>query len=290
MTPRVRTPVAEHRKLRQELRHARDTLDLTQKEVAEALDWSTSKLIRIEKGSVGISVTDLKALLLHYRVTDLEKVDQMVAMVRASKQSAWWNKYRDVHAPDFITFLGLEHSAIRIRQFQSMVAPGLLQSPAYIRELVKLGDSDEATIRRATDIRLKRQDLLADGGPELLFLLDESTLYRQVGDANVMREQLTKLRDVARSKRASIRIVPYSAGVHRGLKSSFEIMEMSAEPDDYTLILETPYKDQLFETASEETREFVEIFHGLEEIALAEDESLYRIEERLKEIPTDTKP
>src|SRR4051794_7678193 len=139
MAPRAETPVAEHRKLRQALRHARDSLNLTQKEVAEALDWSTSKLIRIEKGTVGISVTDLKALLLHYRVTDLDEVDRMVAMVRASKMSAWWHEYRDAYSQDFITFLGLEASAVRIRQFQSVVAPGLLQTPGYIRELVKLG-------------------------------------------------------------------------------------------------------------------------------------------------------
>jgi transcriptional regulator with XRE-family HTH domain len=287
MTPRSETPEAEHRRLRVALRHARDALNLTQKEVAEALDWSTSKLIRIEKGAVGVSVTDLKALLLHYRVTEADEVDRMVSMVRASKKSAWWQEYRDLYPQDYITYLSLESSAIRIRQFQGLVVPGLLQSPGYIQQLMTLGNPGEEVVQRAFNIRVRRQTLLSDNGPELFFILDESTLYRQVGDTAVMREQLTKLRDVARSRRASIRIMPYSAGVHRGMKGSFAILEMSADPDDYTLLLEQPYKDHLIETASDETHEFVEIFHELEKIALSTSESRRRIDDRLKELEKD---
>lgn len=284
MTPRGQTPLAEHRRLRQELRHARDSLSFTQKDVAEALDWSISKLIRIEKGVVGISVTDLKALLLHYRITDIHEVDRMVAMVRASKQTAWWHEYRDLQPPGFIRFLDLESSAVRIRQFQSLVVPGLLQSPSYIRQLMKIGDPSKKVAEQGFDIRVKRQELLADHGPESFFILDESCLYRQIGDTAVMREQMSKLLDMSHTENISIQVVPYAAGVHRGMKSSFEIMEMSTDPDDYMLLLEQPYKDQLIEVANDETREFVEIFHELEDLALSPTETRRRLEDRLKEI------
>ena len=74
------TPVSQLRRLRGELRQQRDARQLTQKEVAEALDWSPSKLIRIERGPVGISVTDVRALLQHYGVTDISRVEALVDM------------------------------------------------------------------------------------------------------------------------------------------------------------------------------------------------------------------
>lgn len=57
-------------RLGSELRNQRDLARRTQKQVAAAMDWSTSKVIRIETGAVGISVTDLRALLTYYEIKD----------------------------------------------------------------------------------------------------------------------------------------------------------------------------------------------------------------------------
>jgi len=38
------------------------------------MDWSLSKLIRIENGPVGISMNDLKVLLGHYGIVDDDRV------------------------------------------------------------------------------------------------------------------------------------------------------------------------------------------------------------------------
>ena len=48
------SPVVQRRRLRTELRRARLDAQLTQEQVATAMDWSLSKLIRIENGTVGI--------------------------------------------------------------------------------------------------------------------------------------------------------------------------------------------------------------------------------------------
>lgn len=287
MTPRGETPQSEHRRLRVALRDARDALHLTQKEVADALEWSTSKLIRIENGSVGISVTDLKALLLHYRVTDANEVDRMVTMARASKKAAWWQEYRELLSQDFITFLGLEASTVRMKQYQGLLFPGLLQSSSYIKALLALGDNTPEQERRGIEVRLKRQELISEHGPDFYFILDESVLYRRVGDDAAMREQLMKVKEVAEHPRVSIRIMPFVAGVHKGMKSSFEILELSNEPGDYALLLEQPYRDQLFQVVSDETKEFVDIFSELEKIALPAAETPHMIDARLKEMAKD---
>jgi transcriptional regulator with XRE-family HTH domain len=265
------------------LRQERDRLQLTQKDVADALDWSPSKLIRIENGTVGISITDLKALLLNYKVIDEDRVDELVAMARAGKEQAWWHKYRDNYGKQFLTFLGLESSAIRLRQFQSLAVPGILQTRDYARVLVSRGLADEEQIEIGVAVRLQRQKLLEPGGPESFFILDESVLRRRVGSPEIMRDQLNRLKELAALPNVTIQVVPFTAGRHRGLLGSFEIFELSDQEDDYALLLEQPYKDVLIEDSSEETREYVVIFRELAKIALSEDETVKFIDKVLAE-------
>ncbi|HEX3589752.1 MAG TPA: helix-turn-helix transcriptional regulator [Pseudonocardiaceae bacterium] len=272
-------PTSQLRKLRTELRQQRDARGLTQREVAEALDWSPSKLIRIERGPVGISVTDVRALLQHYSVTDRQQVDALVGLARASKKPAWWHQYRDFYKPQFLTFLGLEGSSVRIRQYQGLVVPGLLQHPDYVRALFEPYGYDEDRIARGLDVRTTRQELLDTGGPELFFLLDESVLHRIVGSPDVMRTQLGRLVELAALPDVSIRVVPFSVGVHRGMKGSFAIFELSDDQDDYALQLEQPYEDRLIQDTSEETREYVNIFHDLERVALSPARSTALVEQ-----------
>jgi transcriptional regulator with XRE-family HTH domain len=280
---RGKTPLSQLRRLRNELRQERDRLQLTQKDVADSLDWSPSKLIRIENGTVGISITDLKALLLNYKITDDARVEEFVAMARAGKEQAWWHKYRDNYPKQFLTFLGLESSAIRLRQFQSLVVPGILQTRDYARVLVSQGLADEEKIEIGVAVRLQRQKLLEPGGPDSYFILDESVLRRQVGSPAVMRDQLNRLKELAALSNVTIQVVPFSAGRHRGLQGSFEIFELSEQEDDYALLLEQPLKDVLIEDSSEETRDYVVIFRELEKVALSEEETIKFIDKVLAE-------
>ena len=57
------SPLVQRRRLRTELRTARQVSGLTQEQVAREMEWSPSKIIRIENASSGISSNDLKALL-----------------------------------------------------------------------------------------------------------------------------------------------------------------------------------------------------------------------------------
>jgi transcriptional regulator with XRE-family HTH domain len=279
--------VSQLRALRVELRTLREGLDLKQKDVADALEWSLSKIIRIENGPVGISITDLKALLFHYKVTDEARVEELLEMARVSKQRAWWHKFRDVYSPKFLTFLGLESSAIRIRQFQQMVIPGLLQSPEYMRALLRSYGNSEAIVERGSSVRTQRQlTALADNGPELYFILDESVLHRIVGDESVMRAQLLHLKKVvAEHANVRLQVMPFAAGMHRGLASSFEIFQLTEQEDDYAMTIELPYQDRLIEESGEETAEYVSIFAELETTALSQDDSIALIDKLLNQLP-----
>lgn len=87
--PRPVDSSPNRRRPRIELRKAREKAQLTQREAAEALEWSLSKIIRIEAGAVSLSVTDLRALLQRYDVTDPQLVTELEEAARGSKGQRW---------------------------------------------------------------------------------------------------------------------------------------------------------------------------------------------------------
>jgi transcriptional regulator with XRE-family HTH domain len=88
----VQGPTVGRRRLRSALRRAREDAGLTQEQVAAAMDWSLSKLIRIEAGTVSISTNDVKALLNYYQMTDGSQVADLVALARVARRRTWWSQ------------------------------------------------------------------------------------------------------------------------------------------------------------------------------------------------------
>ncbi|MGA6164754.1 helix-turn-helix domain-containing protein [Amycolatopsis magusensis] len=270
------------------LRQERDSKGYTQRDVADALDWSPSKLIRIEKGTVGISVTDLKALLLHYDITERDRVDQLVDMVKAGRKPAWWHQYRDVYPQQFINFIGLESSSIRIRQFQGLIVPGTLQTPEYAAAIMRAYGSQESRIERGVEVRMqRREELLRSGGPELSYIIDESALLRQVGNAGVMAGQVRQLMELSAYKQMHIQVMPFSAGPNSAMVSSFIVLELSEEQDDYAMMLETPDGNVLIEEPNEQTKRYMKFFTELRDKALSEDDTQVFLDELLGRLGED---
>lgn len=267
------TPVTQQRRLRAELKRAREQSGMTQRGVAEALDWSPSKVIRIETGAVIISTSDLMALLPHYGITDRKRIDQLVEVARASRKQAWWDEYRSNYNQQFITFLGYEASTIRMRCFQALLIPGILQTKAYSEAIVRSYTSDPERIARGVQVRANRQRILDQpGGPELFFVLDEAALQRWVGGPDVMREQLLRLEELDQRSNISIQVVPFSVGAHPGMRGAFTIFEFPFEDEDFALLLEHPDGDVLIQNNPEEASNYVETFFDLEAVAAPKGE------------------
>ncbi|OOC07701.1 helix-turn-helix domain-containing protein [Amycolatopsis azurea] len=272
---RAQSPASSQRRLLAAVREARETLKLTQKEVAEALDWSVSKLIRIENGSVGLSTTDLKALLLQYGITDRDRVESYVQLSKAGKQPAWWDEYRRYFRSEFVKFLGLESSAVLVRQFQLLLVPGLLQVPAYSRSVMTKFTTDAEQVERGLAARATRQRRLDDPELQHFFVIDESVLYRRITDIDGWRAQLLHLKAVSGQVNATIQILPFKAGFMPGMRSSFQVLELSDELDDLFLTVEQPDGDVYYDdvAGADKAAEFVKIFFQLEEAALPPEET-----------------
>ena len=175
------SPAVQRRRLRAELRRARLEADLTQDQVAAAMDWSLSKLIRIENGSVGISTNDLRAILQYYKITDSDRTAELLAMARSARERSWWSEYRDIASKPVLQVIEYEAAAIISRNFQPQVVPGLLQTEEYARAV--LGQLNSQSSRERVDslvhIRMRRQELLDRADPPLLFFIMDEPVVRR---------------------------------------------------------------------------------------------------------------
>src|SRR5579863_7414969 len=124
-------PVVQSMLLRGELVRLRKDSGLTQEQVASALEWSPSKLIRVEGGRSSITKVDLDALLTSYGVTSESTRERLHLLNKGARAGGWWDKYRDDVAPTYLSYVGFEAGAAFIRQFQSLFVPGLLQTVEY---------------------------------------------------------------------------------------------------------------------------------------------------------------
>jgi transcriptional regulator with XRE-family HTH domain len=243
-------PTIHRRRLRNELRRARELANKTQKDVAVAMDWSASKLIRIETGAVNISTNDLRALLNFYEV-DQDRIAALVEVARAAREAPRWSLYRDVASPEYIAFLGYESSASIIRNFEPLTIPGLLQTEEYARETIRIQAAEQATahqldnerIDALVDLRMQRQELLVrDAPPRLHFIVDEGVIRRRVGgpSPDVMRRQLRRLRELADEDHVTIRVVPYVQGLYARFRVAYVLLEFANPEDEDVLYIENP--------------------------------------------------
>ncbi|SNT65057.1 Helix-turn-helix domain-containing protein [Asanoa hainanensis] len=227
------SPYVARRRVRLAIRRARDGKGFTQTDVAEAMEWSLSKVMRIESGEVTISQNDLRPLLAYLGVKDKAEIESLVASAKLSKQRAqWWEtpQYRDLLTPAIVQLIGLELAAQEIQYFYPMVVPGRLQTPAYTRAVFETfaGELTEEAIEARIRMReMRRQSFLdATEHPEIHLVLDESVLYRQVGGPEVLRHQLEHLLDLIGDQRIAVRIIPFKEQSPIPMLATYEIVSL----------------------------------------------------------------
>jgi transcriptional regulator with XRE-family HTH domain len=285
----VGSPLVQRRRLRTELKKARQESGLTQEQVASEMEWSLSKTIRIESASSvsGIRANDLKALLQLYGVKDPEKVDSLLALARVARERSWWSAYRDIAPPSLLKLIEYESVASAVQQFETIFIPGILQTEDYARAVIQdyydyRPGSD--TLRALVELRTQREDLFdAENRPSFKFILDEAVVRRLVGGSSVMRRQLKRLIAVADKPKVTVEVIPFSAGLHTGMKGPFEIIDFADPSDSDIVYLETPRGD-IFSEDPEEALRYREAFDGLRKASLGPRDSLARIAEIVDEM------
>jgi transcriptional regulator with XRE-family HTH domain len=252
--------------LRTALRAAREKAELTQEFVAEAMDWSLSKVMRIESGEVTISQNDLRPLLSYLGIKDRVQVESLVAAAKVSKQrKQWWEAppYRELLTPSMVQLMGLELAASEIRYFYPLIVPGRLQTPAYARAVLETfaGELPEEAIEARLKLReLRRQSFLSAQQTDVFVVLDESVLLRQVGGAHVLRDQLEHLLTLIGDQRIAVRIIPFVEQAPIPMLATYEIVYLADGGDDAAVLhRESDLLDEIVED-KEKIKRHREIF------------------------------
>lgn len=109
--------------------------------------------------------------------------------------------------------------------------PALLQTPAYARAVHESALpplSSDVIEQRIESRRLRQEVLWREEPPHLKAVIDEAVLHRAVGGPMVMHEQLQRMIAANEMAQIHVRVLPYSAGSHPALDSTFVILEFAA--------------------------------------------------------------
>jgi len=280
--PTASDPSLNRRRLRLALKAARDKTGLTQREAADRLDWSLSKVIRIEAGTVSLSVTDLQAMLRLYEIEDDAVVQELEQAARGSKGQSWWSEYSDIVTPTFAQYLGYESAADSIRGYHPSLFLGLLQTADYIDAL--FAASPGATeVQRLTDLRTARQErVFADGGPAVAMIVDEAAVRRLIGGASTMRNQLAHVKRLAETGKITLQILPFTAGAHDSLEDSFVLF--GYHDDEDVLYLAGPGGVLTNRDDRAKVARYQECFEDLADKAMSKEESIALLDEVLGQL------
>ena len=219
-------PTLRRRRLGTELKRCRELAGLTQENVSRQFEWHAAKVTRIETAKVAVTPRDVKDLLTLYGVQDEEYREALMTLARLSRERTWWTDYRDILRPG--NFIGLEAEASAMRCWEPIVLPGLLQTEAYIRALMRTGRSTDSpqSIERRVALRMTRQGrLTADNPLRLDAIIDESVVRRMIGGPDVMQEQLRRLIDMAQLPNVTVLVLPFDAGEHPFLGGPAALLE-----------------------------------------------------------------
>ncbi|GGK92035.1 transcriptional regulator [Sphaerisporangium melleum] len=265
----LKSPTVRHRRLGRELRRLRETTGLTPEAAATQLGWSRPKVNRIENARTLPNTTDIAAACDLYGADSATKAG-LIQLCRDAGRRGWWTAYNDVFTGSYI---GMEAEASSIRTWQPLLVPGLLQIEAYARELFRHGrpELSESELDRRISARMARKiGLMSNSAVELHALIDEGTLRRPVGPG-VMARQINALLEYSAKDNIVIQVIPYSAGLHRGMDGPFSILEFG-EPDPSVGYVENPAGDVYVE-AADQVQRLMLTFEHLAEKALSAKES-----------------
>jgi transcriptional regulator with XRE-family HTH domain len=266
------SPALARRQLRFALRRAREAAALTQGQVAHALEWSISKVNRIETGDVTVSAGDLKVLLELLNVTDPATVDEFTGRARASRRHGWWDspEFRPHLTKATRQLIEFEGIASEIWSYQPTMIPGILQTEVVANEILSLWEGRHPPGARAAKVasRIQRRQYVLDRSdpPDYRLILDESAVGRIIRDYRTTAEQFTYVLSLVEAHRIKLRIIPGWDGLRYAMAGPFTLFAF--DDGEQLLYQEGSVGDQIV-GLPEMVEEFRELFQDAWERSLS---------------------
>ncbi|QQQ75046.1 helix-turn-helix domain-containing protein [Saccharothrix sp. 6-C] len=224
--PQNQGPGVRRRVLASALTQLREEAGLDFDDVVENLGYSKSKISRIESAYTGVSIVDTRALADLYGA-DAEKTAWLLRLAKVAKKRGWWHVYGDVLFDWFSEYVVLESEAVAIDTFEIDLIPGLFQTPAYARWVMRARtpDATDDVLHKRVELRQTRQRRVEDGSLAVWAILDEAALRRSVGGRDVQEEQLVHLLKLAELPNVTLQVLPFGKGQHMAMGTAFTMLK-----------------------------------------------------------------
>jgi transcriptional regulator with XRE-family HTH domain len=277
------SPTVRQRELGRRLRDLRNQHGLTVEAVADKLLFSATKLSRLETAVRRPSLRDVRDLCALYEVGESTS-QELMNLARGAREQGWWTKYEDVKLDPY---LGMEQDATAITSYTTYYFPGLLQTEAYTRSVIKAiaPKMDPGIFEQRVAVRMRRQEIFeGKEPPSYHVLLDEAVLRRHVGGTAIMSAQLEKVLTATREGRAAVRVIPFDVGVNAAQDSNFVLLEFKGKENILPMVfVEGLTANQYLERESDVAR-YREAIVQLGDSALSSLDSVKFIDKIRKDI------
>ncbi|MDD7937950.1 helix-turn-helix transcriptional regulator [Actinomycetospora lutea] len=257
-----------------QLRRLREQCGMSREAAADIIRGSEAKMSRLELGRTGFKQRDVVDLLSAYGVTDDAEREAVLSLARRANEPGWWQSYNDVMPGWLEMYVGLEQAASIIRSYEAQFVPGLLQTEAYARSVIGLGQVARADdVKERVALRLRRQQILDDpAGPDLWVVIDEAVLRRTMGDTEVMRGQLDHLLTMMKRPRVTVQIVPFARSGQVATGGPFTLLRF-AEPDLPDIVYLEQLTSAFYVDKRDDVETYLELIDRLSATALTPAES-----------------
>ncbi|WP_371536719.1 helix-turn-helix domain-containing protein [Streptomyces sp. NBC_00466] len=276
------------RKLGGELLRLRVAAEKTQAEAAAALSATQTKVVKMERGWVPMRDPDIAALCRFYDVQDADVVRQLLQLAKADRErrkvKGWWNDTPSLALQ--AEYISMEDVALRIKQWQMALIPGLFQTPEYTRAMC-IADLMWEEIDQIEDVvagRAKRQARLYGDNPlKIHAVIWEAALRQLMGGPQVMGRQLAHLSHLAELPNVQIQVLPFRAGAHPCVGGPFHVLSFAEDEAVDVVHMDTPRSTIWIENA-EESALFTTLFDRASRAGLSPYDSVRFIDSLSKEM------
>ncbi|BCY09266.1 transcriptional regulator [Actinoplanes sp. L3-i22] len=284
MPSRATGSTVPRRQLGRLLREYRERAGISMLDAYTFLDWSYQRLWRIETGTPGVTIrpVEIEALARFYNVPP-DEAEVLRNLASAAKAEGWWQNYSGTVMKWSELFFSMEAGASMLRQFESMIIPGLLQAPAYVEAVVRADRPRVSADKMQARIKVKqqRQRILSrsfPAPPECEFIISEAMLLGELETPGAMQQQLWHLLKANELAHVSVRVLPISVGVHPGsVAGAFTILTFPPLAGGKQGEPATVYSENLtgaiYLDQEDELQVYEETWASLTELAVSKEDS-----------------
>jgi transcriptional regulator with XRE-family HTH domain len=200
-----------------EVRRLRERNGWTIEELADKLGWALSTVASMETARRNPPYGLPERADEIFGLPDM--LSHLAELVRAAPR--WFEHYVE-----------LEAQATKINVWANSLIPGLFQTEAYARAVIRatlpmLGDE---ALANGVEQRLQRQSILDRRDPPIIWaILHEAAVKQPAGSVEMTRAQLKRLIELARRPHINVQVLPFSVAELAGSTGPFTFFEFAEQ-------------------------------------------------------------